>query len=219
MPHAHHAGFQSEQVALTLDIVLVALILVSLIYVRGWLRLRRLEPDTVHGWHGASFLLGMFCIWLAVASPLAALDHQLLTIHIDSCNLQDHGLVRHHYSGWERPLPIPHCAGLPPPARWLDGTSLPYLCSGCNPRCGMELSRRLSWHPDFSSGGQSSGHGPLSQLSLSGRISCICFSRRCRAISSLGFSSFATASSIGLTARHHRHSGFLLSKTSSVPVR
>ena len=87
MPHAHHAGFQSGQVALTLDIVrmaliLVSLILVSLIYVRGWFRIRRLEPDTVHGWHGASFLLGMFCIWLAVASRLAALDHQLLTIHM-----------------------------------------------------------------------------------------------------------------------------------------
>ena len=77
MPHAHHPGFQSWQVALTLGIVLIASS-----YVRGWLRIRRLEPDAVDGWHAASFLLGMFSIWLAVASPLAALDQQLLTFHM-----------------------------------------------------------------------------------------------------------------------------------------
>ena len=77
MPHAHHAGFQLWQVALTLSVVLM-----TLIYLRGWLRIRGLQPDAFGGWHCASFLVGACCIWLAVASPLAVLDHQLLTIHM-----------------------------------------------------------------------------------------------------------------------------------------
>ena len=59
-----------------------ALILLALVYVRGWIRIRRLDLDTIDGWRAGSFLLGLFFIWLAVASPLAALDHELLTVHM-----------------------------------------------------------------------------------------------------------------------------------------
>jgi cytochrome c oxidase assembly factor CtaG len=38
--------------------------------------------DTIPGWHAASFLLGVFFVWLALASPIAALDHELLTVHM-----------------------------------------------------------------------------------------------------------------------------------------
>jgi cytochrome c oxidase assembly factor CtaG len=33
-------------------------------------------------WRAVSFILGLFSIWVAIASPLAALDEQLLTIHM-----------------------------------------------------------------------------------------------------------------------------------------
>jgi putative membrane protein len=75
MQHAHHAAFESLWVS-------VPLILAALIYVRGWVRVRRLDLDTIESWRGASFVLGVFFIWLAAASPIAALDHKLLTVHM-----------------------------------------------------------------------------------------------------------------------------------------
>jgi putative membrane protein len=77
MPHIHHTGFQIWEVALTL-----ALVSAALIYIRGCIRLRRLERNQVEGWRLASFLSGLLSIWIAMASPLAALDHQFLTIHM-----------------------------------------------------------------------------------------------------------------------------------------
>ena len=75
MLHTHHAAFESFSVS-------TALILAALVYVRGWVRIRRRGVDTIQGWHAASFLLGVFCVWLALASPIAALDHELLTVHM-----------------------------------------------------------------------------------------------------------------------------------------
>lgn len=75
MPHANHAGFESFLAS-------AVLILVAVIYLRGWLRLRKLDLESVEGWRAGSFLLGLLLILLAVASPLAALDHELLTVHM-----------------------------------------------------------------------------------------------------------------------------------------
>ncbi len=75
MHHAHHAAFESLWVS-------APVILVALVYVRGWVRVRRVDLDTIENWRAGSFLLGVFFIWLAVASPIAALDHELLTIHM-----------------------------------------------------------------------------------------------------------------------------------------
>jgi putative membrane protein len=75
MQHAHHAAFESLWVSATLS-------LVALVYVRGWVRLRRLDLDTIESWRAGSLLLGLFFTWFAVASPIAALDHELLTIHM-----------------------------------------------------------------------------------------------------------------------------------------
>jgi len=58
------------------------LILVALCYVGGWVHVRRLDLDTIENWQGGSFLVGVFFVWLAMASPIAALDHELLTIHM-----------------------------------------------------------------------------------------------------------------------------------------
>jgi putative membrane protein len=75
MQHSHHAAFVSLWVS-------APLILVALVYMRGWIRVRTLDLDTIESWRVGSFLLGLFFIWLAVASPIAALDHELLTVHM-----------------------------------------------------------------------------------------------------------------------------------------
>lgn len=75
MTHIHHAAFESLLLS-------AALIGVALGYVRGWVRVRSLYVDTVSGWRARSFLSGLFLIWISVASPLAALDHELLTVHM-----------------------------------------------------------------------------------------------------------------------------------------
>ena len=73
--HSHHAAFESVSVS-------PALIVLALVYARGWVRIRRLGLETIEGWRAASFFIGLFLIWIAVASPLAALDHEFLTVHM-----------------------------------------------------------------------------------------------------------------------------------------
>src|SRR5215467_1708731 len=63
-------------------IILGALVLVSFIYVRGWRRTAVVAASAIPSWRLASFLLGMFSIWVALASPLVAYDHDLLTVHM-----------------------------------------------------------------------------------------------------------------------------------------
>src|SRR6266436_8826250 len=75
MPHAHHASVEFSWIS-------AGLILAALIYLRGLLRLRRLDLDGVQAWHAGRFILGLFLIWLAIASPLSALDHDMLTAHM-----------------------------------------------------------------------------------------------------------------------------------------
>jgi putative membrane protein len=75
MPHVHHASVAFSWIS-------AALILAALIYLRGWLRLRRLDLEGVQAWHAGSFILGLFLIWLATASPLSSLDHESLTAHM-----------------------------------------------------------------------------------------------------------------------------------------
>jgi putative membrane protein len=59
-----------------------ALILVSFVYVRGWRGVRVAWVSAIPAWRVASFLFGMSVIWGALASPLAAYDHALLTVHM-----------------------------------------------------------------------------------------------------------------------------------------
>lgn len=78
MPHLHHAALGS------LRSVFFTLILVSmaLVYLRGWLSLRPSRTKRISAWRAFSFLLGLFLIWAALASPIAALDQELLTVHM-----------------------------------------------------------------------------------------------------------------------------------------
>lgn len=75
MTHTHHAAFEAFSVT-------AALILLALVYMRGWVRVRRLDLHLINGWRAVSYLVGLFFIWAAVASPLAVLDHEMLTAHM-----------------------------------------------------------------------------------------------------------------------------------------
>ena len=58
------------------------LVLTALVYLRGWISLRSAFPTLIAGWRLAAFLSGLMLVWAALGSPLAALDHQSLTIHM-----------------------------------------------------------------------------------------------------------------------------------------
>ena len=60
----------------------LALAIVALVYLRGWLRLRRAFPNFIPRWRLAAFWGGVFSVGVAAVSPLAMLDHQSLTIHM-----------------------------------------------------------------------------------------------------------------------------------------
>jgi putative membrane protein len=60
----------------------LALVLMGLVYLRGWLRLRSADLKGIPAWRVASFLSGLFLIWVALGSPLAAYDEQSLTVHM-----------------------------------------------------------------------------------------------------------------------------------------
>jgi putative membrane protein len=59
-----------------------AVVLAGLLYLRGWLRLHSASVNAIPSWRAGSFFLGLFLIWLAVGSPLAGFDEELLTVHM-----------------------------------------------------------------------------------------------------------------------------------------
>src|ERR1700754_166397 len=73
MSHAHHAAFESFWVS-------TALILVALVYLRGWLNVRGV--NRVRSTRAVSFLIGLSLIWIVLASPVGVLDHESLTAHM-----------------------------------------------------------------------------------------------------------------------------------------
>lgn len=74
-----HAHVQARPLPLATTLVLVV---TALVYVCGWLRVRSSFPNLIPAWRLATFISGLFSLWICVASPLAALDHQSLTIHM-----------------------------------------------------------------------------------------------------------------------------------------
>jgi putative membrane protein len=63
-------------------VITFALVVTALVYLRGWLSLRSAFPNLIGGWRFAVFTTGLVCVWTAVASPLATLDHHSLTVHM-----------------------------------------------------------------------------------------------------------------------------------------
>src|SRR5712672_4716421 len=58
------------------------LALVVSFYVRVWLRVRKAFPRIIDLRHMAAFISGLVAIWVAVGSPLASMDHELLSVHM-----------------------------------------------------------------------------------------------------------------------------------------
>jgi putative membrane protein len=63
-------------------LVTLAILVVGLVYTFGWLKLRREFPNVIGVHRLVEFLAGLLVLWIAVSSPLATLDHQLLTAHM-----------------------------------------------------------------------------------------------------------------------------------------
>ncbi len=62
--------------------LIVFLALVVSFYARGWLHLRKAFPRLITLAHLSAFAGGIILIFIAVASPLAMMDHELLSVHM-----------------------------------------------------------------------------------------------------------------------------------------
>ncbi|HEX4285319.1 MAG TPA: cytochrome c oxidase assembly protein [Terracidiphilus sp.] len=75
--------FQSVQNDWSFPIGLtLAIVLTAAIYLRGWLALRKTRPTQFNLDRLLSFLAGLACLWIAIASPLEALADDLLSAHM-----------------------------------------------------------------------------------------------------------------------------------------
>src|SRR5580658_1557000 len=63
-------------------LVTLALIAVEFVYLLGWYRLGNAIPHLLSVWRLAAFACGLLALWAAVGSPLADMDHHLLTAHM-----------------------------------------------------------------------------------------------------------------------------------------
>ena len=59
-----------------------SLCLASLVYSLGWVRLRVAFRNLIAAWRLATFLAGIASLWIAIGSPLEALDDVSLTVHM-----------------------------------------------------------------------------------------------------------------------------------------
>src|SRR5260370_18338696 len=79
MPFQEEAALEAWSFPITLTLFLA---LASFLYARGWLRLRAAFPHFISAGQMAAFISGAFSVWLAVGSPLAVLDDELLSVHM-----------------------------------------------------------------------------------------------------------------------------------------
>lgn len=79
MPPTIEAGLKSWEFPVPLTL---AFVLTALLYLRGWLGLRSASASFIPACRALSFFLGLFLIWIAVGSPVAVFDEELLTAHM-----------------------------------------------------------------------------------------------------------------------------------------
>ncbi|HEV2578781.1 MAG TPA: cytochrome c oxidase assembly protein [Acidobacteriaceae bacterium] len=60
----------------------IGLVIAGTLYVRGWRALQRTRARDLPLWRAACFLGGLLAIWIALASPIDALDDFLLSAHM-----------------------------------------------------------------------------------------------------------------------------------------
>jgi putative membrane protein len=73
--HTHHGASESFWIS-------SALIVATFLYLRASLGDRGQDHGKLEGWRAGSFALGLLFVWIATASPLAQLDHEMLTAHM-----------------------------------------------------------------------------------------------------------------------------------------
>lgn len=61
---------------------LVGLSVTLVLYLRGWRAAHRTRPHQLPPWRAAAFLAGIAALWIALASPIDALDDYLLAAHM-----------------------------------------------------------------------------------------------------------------------------------------
>ena len=121
--------------------VTTALIVTAFIYFRGWRRIRRTRSAQFPLWRLATFLGGLFAIFVAVASPLDAFADRMLSIH----------MVQHFFLWSVAPILIVFSAPVVPMLRglpsWLmRGVLRPLFSSGIPHKIGAFLTRlRVAW--------------------------------------------------------------------------
>jgi putative membrane protein len=79
MPPAYRAVFAEWSPPVVL---IGALIVVAMVYARGWFAIRRTQPQKFPAWRLGCFLLGLAVIGLAIASPLDGFADALLSAHM-----------------------------------------------------------------------------------------------------------------------------------------
>jgi cytochrome c oxidase assembly factor CtaG len=62
--------------------VTLALALAVIVYTRGWYQHRNALSNPIPRWRFAVFVAGLISVWIAIGSPLAELDHEMLSIHM-----------------------------------------------------------------------------------------------------------------------------------------
>lgn len=61
---------------------LIALVSALIVYLRGWQLARKTRAVELPAWRAGCFVGGVFALWIALASPIDALDDYLLTAHM-----------------------------------------------------------------------------------------------------------------------------------------
>ena len=61
---------------------LIALVTTVVLYLAGWRAAHRTRPRQLPPWRAACFVAGIISLWIAIASPIDALDDYLLAAHM-----------------------------------------------------------------------------------------------------------------------------------------
>jgi putative membrane protein len=60
----------------------IGLAVATLVYIRGWSAAHKSRPTELPSWRAACFIAGILSLWIALASPIDALDDYLLASHM-----------------------------------------------------------------------------------------------------------------------------------------
>ena len=79
MTSAAQAAWHSWSIPIGVNVVLC---LTAMFYLSGWFRLHAAFPNLIRVWRLAAFVAGIVSVWIAIGSPVAALDDMSLSVHM-----------------------------------------------------------------------------------------------------------------------------------------